>query len=69
MTDEPDSLVLRYLRRMDEKLDRVLDDMHDIKVRMTSVEEALAGQSRRIDRIEARLDHIEKRLDLVDHGR
>lgn len=69
MTDEPDSIVLRYLRRMDEKLDILQQDMHDVKVRMTSVEEALAGQSRRSDRIEARLGRIEKRLDLVDHGR
>ncbi len=73
MADEPDSLVLRYLRRIDEKLDRVIDDVRDLKVRMTAVEERLAGLdrsiagvNRRIDRVEERLDRIERRLDLVD---
>jgi archaellum component FlaC len=66
MADEPDNLVLVYLRRMDEKLDRVLDDMRDLKVRTTGVEEGLVGVNRRLDRIEMRVDRIERRLDLVD---
>jgi hypothetical protein len=45
--------------------DRVHDDVKDIKVRLTSVEEALAGVNRRIDRTEGRLDRIERRLELV----
>jgi archaellum component FlaC len=65
MTDEPESIVLRYLRRIDEKLDRLADDVRDIKVRVTGVEENLAGVHRRLDRIEMRVEHIEKRLDLV----
>jgi tetrahydromethanopterin S-methyltransferase subunit G len=72
MSEEPDNLVLRYLRRMDEKLDRVIDDIADLKRRMTSLEQAVsllhgdfAGQSLRIDRIEARLERIERRLDLT----
>lgn len=63
---EPDNVVLTYLRRIDEKLDRVIDDVHDLKVRLTHVEEGLAGVNRRIDRVEARLDRIERRLDLVE---
>jgi archaellum component FlaC len=66
VTDEPDSLVLRYLRPMDEKIDRIADDMRDIKVRLTGVEENLAGVHRRLDRVETRVEQIEKRLDLVD---
>lgn len=65
MADEPDNLVLKYLRRLDEKFDRVIDDVHDLKVRMTSVEEGLVGVQRRIDRMEVRLERIENRLDLV----
>lgn len=65
MADEPDNLVLKYLRRLDEKFDRVIDDVHDLKVRMTSVEEGLVGIQRRIDRMEVRLERIENRLDLV----
>ncbi|MCC7265724.1 MAG: hypothetical protein IT546_00115 [Caulobacteraceae bacterium] len=68
MAEEPDNLVLQMLRRIDTKLDRVTDDLQDLKVRMTHVEEGLAGVNRRLDRLEARTDRIEKRLDLVDSG-
>jgi hypothetical protein len=37
-----ENLFLVTLRRLDEKLDRVIADVHDLKVRMTSVEERLA---------------------------
>jgi predicted nucleic acid-binding Zn-ribbon protein len=63
---DPDSIVLRLLRRMDAKLDRLQDDVADLKVRLTSVEEGLAGVHRRLDRLEARIDRIERRLALVD---
>ena len=63
---EPDNVVLAYPRRIDEKVDRVIDDVRDIKVRVTNLEEGQAGIQRRLDRVEARLDRIERRLDLVD---
>ncbi len=66
MADDPDNLVLVILRRMDAKLDRVIEDVQNLKMRMTHVEEGLAGVNRRIDRVEQRLDRIERRLDLVD---
>lgn len=66
MSREPDDFVLVYLRRIDGKLDRLIDDVNDLKVRMTAVEEAIAGIHRRMDRFEVRLDRIEKRLDLVE---
>jgi hypothetical protein len=62
MTDQPDNIVLQYLRRFDEKLDRVVD----VKVRLTAVEEGLAGVNRRLDRVEIRSERIERRLDLVE---
>ena len=70
MADQPDNILLQYMRRFDEKLDRLIADVHELKVRMTAVEENLAGVHRRIDRMEIRLDRIEKRLDLVEppHG-
>lgn len=67
MAEEPDNIVLTLLRRMDGKLDRVLEEVSDLKVRMTHVEEGLAGVNRRLDRLETRVDRIEKRLDLADH--
>jgi hypothetical protein len=35
-------------------------------VRLTAVEEGMAGINRRVDRVETRLDRIEKRRELVD---
>ena len=64
---EPDNIVLAMLRKMDRKLDRIADDVHDMKVRMTSVEENLAGVQRRIDRLEDRVERIESRLDIRDN--
>ena len=65
MSDEPDNIILRYLRRIDEKVDRLIDDVGDLKSRMSSVEEGLAGVNRRIDRMELRLDRVERRLDII----
>lgn len=66
MSDEPDNVVLLLLRRLDAKGDRIIDDLRDIKTRMTAVEEAISGVNRRLDRHDARLDRIERRLDLVE---
>jgi hypothetical protein len=73
MTDEPDNLVLLHLRRIDKKLDRLVGDVDDLKLRMTGVERSvagvemsLAGVQSRIGRVDHRLDRIERRLDLVD---
>ncbi len=43
MAEVPDNLVLRYLRGMDAKLDRVVEDVQDLKVRMTAVKRPLPG--------------------------
>jgi len=64
MTTEPENILLPYMRRFDEKLDRVVDEMLDVKVRLTAVEEGLAGVNRRLDRIELRVERIERRLEL-----
>ena len=45
MANEPDNIVLVYLRRLDEKVDRLMADVSDIKTRL--------------DRIERRLDLVE----------
>ena len=61
----PESPPLRILRRIDTELNRLIDDVHDLKVRITSVEEGLAGINRRLDRLEMRVERIERRLDLA----
>jgi len=72
MSGEPDDIVLVYLRRIDAKIDRVIDGIQDLKHRVTSLEGQMASvrtdmaaMSLRIDRIETRLDRIERRLDLA----
>ncbi len=66
MAVEPENIVLQCLPRFDEKLDRVIDEMLDVKVRLTAVEEGVAGVNRRLDRLEVRVERIERRLDLVE---
>jgi len=66
MVDEPENVVLVMLRRIDQRTERMADDIYDVKVRMTHVEEGLAGVNRRMDRLEQRVERIERRLDLVE---
>ncbi len=66
MADEPENLVLVFLRRIDAKVDRLNEQMHDMSIRLAHVEENIVVVHRRIDRVEQRLDRIEKRLELVD---
>jgi archaellum component FlaC len=66
MADEPDNIVLIMLRKIDQRTERMADDLQDLKVRMTAVEEGLAGVNRRLDRLEVPVERIEKRLELSD---
>src|SRR5215471_2848890 len=43
MSQEPDNLVLVYLRRIDGKIDRLTDDVQDLKHRVTSLEGRVAS--------------------------
>jgi predicted nucleic acid-binding Zn-ribbon protein len=58
--------VIAWMRKIDEKLDRVIDDLREIKTRVGILEQQYASMSSRIDRIETRLDRIERRLELVE---
>ena len=66
MAEKPDNIILVMLRRIDARLERLVDDVQDLKIRMTRVVEGLAGVNRRLDRLEVRVDRIEKRLGLID---
>jgi hypothetical protein len=72
MSDGPDNLILAYLRKMDDKLDRLVASVADLGRRVTSLETKVAllhgdfaAQSERIDRVEFRLERIERRLEIV----
>jgi predicted nucleic acid-binding Zn-ribbon protein len=66
MTDELASHTLELLRQIRSSTERMESDLHDVKMRLTNVEEGLAGVNRRLDRTDQRLFVIEKRLGLVD---
>lgn len=66
--DDINDAVTCYLRRLDGKIDRVLDDIRDLKVRMTAVEAAFVRVNRRLDTLEGRLDQMEHQLDFAEPG-
>ena len=66
MAEAPDNIMLVLLRRIDERTDRMAQDLHDLKVRVTAIEEGVAGVNRRLDRVEQRVERIERRLELSD---
>jgi hypothetical protein len=73
MVDEAVNIVLRYLRRIDERLDRIDNGFQNLVVRIGSLEEQVAGLRKDFVRLEVRVDQmdehmkrIERRLDLVE---
>ena len=73
MSDEPEKLVLRYLRRLDERMEAVQGEIRDAKNRLGSLESQVSllhtdivHVHHRLDRMDDRLTRIEKRIDLID---
>lgn len=64
--EEPDSLTLRYLRRMSADLAQLKGDMSEVKERLGLLEAQGASLSRRLDRMGGDLEQVRRRLDLVD---
>jgi len=66
MTEDATNLILEHLRHIRSKVDRVADDVVELKQRMTAAEAAINRLQQAIDRIGVRLDRIEARLGLID---
>ena len=75
MSGRQDTEVLDYLReqfaRVHVKLDRVIEDVGNLKVRVSALEAeagyvrvGLAEVNSRLDRMDARIERIERRLEL-----
>ncbi|MEL7464869.1 MAG: hypothetical protein AAFN79_12420 [Pseudomonadota bacterium] len=73
MNDEPDSIVLRYLRRLDERTERMEGAMKDIAAELRIMKGHMAGfmQSEQLQdgamaEFADRLERVEKRLDITE---
>ena len=50
---------------IDAKLDRLIDDMQDVKVRLNSLDKQIGSMAADIARIDGRIDGMNKRLDRI----
>ena len=80
MAEDPESLVLVYLRRIDTKVDAMAQDIRELKERVSSLEVAIASVRRDIavlaetdarlqgavDRLREDVSRIQRRLDLTE---
>ena len=66
MPDEINNLVLDHLRAIRVDLGQVRNGVHNLQVRVTSIEENMAAMNRRLDNMDRRIECIEKRLGLVE---
>jgi regulator of replication initiation timing len=73
VTDEPDSITLRYLRRLDEKLDRLGDQVSDLSAEVRGIKTHMAGflqhevaSDSAMAALRERLTRVERRLDLAE---
>lgn len=58
-----DALILPMLRAMDAKLDRIAQDMREVKAGVSALEHRSALVQRRLDGMDDRLERIETRLE------
>ena len=65
MSDDPDNLVVIYLRRLDTKMDGLAADMVEVKERLGLLEAQYSSISRRTDRVSGDIEQIRRRLDIV----
>ena len=73
MAREPSNIVIEHLRRLDRKMDKVIDDLGELKTAFVALDGyvasthlQVAGHSSELDRIKSRLDRIERRLELSE---
>ena len=73
MTDDVGNLILDRIRRIDERLGNIVDDIQNLKTRVSALDEhmvsmiiGLSGVNTRLDKFDERIVRIERRLDLTD---
>jgi hypothetical protein len=72
MMSEVTDLVIPILQQIQSRLvnieygvSNIKEDMHHIKVRVSSLEENSGGLNRRLDKLDVKIDRIETRLGLI----
>ena len=79
MTDNFENLIIEHLKPIRGRVDRIAEDMTDVKLRLSSLESAMvpvkrevtsgdetdARQQVSLDRLADRIERIERRLDLI----
>jgi archaellum component FlaC len=66
MSPATENLVLEHLRAIRATVDRLSDDMQEVKGRLGILEQQYACISIRLDRLDESVLRIERRLDLVE---
>ena len=73
MTDNVENIILEQFRRLNARLDRKDAEDLEVKMRLSSIDDHLAGMmmsvagiNSRLDRLEERVGRIERRSDLTD---
>jgi hypothetical protein len=73
VSEEPENLVLRYLRRIDARFENVERKLDELVTRVGSLERGFAGFhtdlaaiNLRLDNLDRRVERIERRLDRVE---
>jgi septation ring formation regulator EzrA len=60
------ALTLEHLRYIRASIDRIENDVRDVKFRISQIEESSLHHTRRFDRVDEQLLTIERRLGLVE---
>lgn len=73
MTDNVENLILERLRRIDDRLINMEDDIQVVKSRLSAIDEhmggmliTLSGLNTRMDKFDERLGRVERRLELSE---
>ncbi len=73
MTEETENVVLEILKRIQTDMSDMRDDISELKMRATALDEHMggliiqvSGNNNRLDRMDERLKRVERRLELSD---
>ena len=73
MSDKVENLILEHLRHIRGKVDQIVNDMDDLKARMSSLEASMVSVKREVnhsDEVDARqqvsLDKLAKRIERIE---